>query len=364
MFHVDMRLSSVLVCVLALAAMGCTQTAAPDGGGGDGGSAGVGGSSGSSGVGGGGSAGGPVVSCLPTEDRCVNSTTEAHEPCCEQTVPNQANACDGTESTENPATCAPTGNAVTYRLTLMEIEDDCNVGYDLDDCDGTSCVEYGHLRPADGLSGVDNALAGWGVFLEGISEHLNLGFVNQGFADALCGATDDPSAGTCRGGNDDGSACTRDDPCPGAGAFCDFSDDDCLLEIVPIEIRFAIDANPNEGCANVTVLTDGEASPHILNFSDDGCASGTLGAIPIAIRGAEGSLANTVVRMTVSSAGFSHGQLGAAIEADLTVGIVELFPITDLAGGLDISASAPPTRDTSAWCDALSATFVIGGVAE
>jgi hypothetical protein len=240
----------------------------------------------------------------------------------------------------------------------MEVEDDCNVGYDLDGCDGTSCRGYGF---PDGLGGVDNALVMWGVLL---GEYSDLGPVNQGFADALCGATDDWSAGTCRGGANDGNACTRDNPCQGAGAGCDFDDDDCLLETAPTEIRFAIDANPDEGCANVTVLSDGEASVHILNLSDDGCASGTLGTIPIAMRGVEGSLTNSVVRMTVSPAGFSHGQLGAAIDADLAVAILDSIPIRDFMPGFDVSGSTPPTQDTSALCDAVSATFVIGGVAE
>jgi len=357
-----MRYLAGLVLAIALAATGCSETT---GIGGTGGLAGIGGGAGNSGVGGmGGAAGTPGEACEPTTKRCMNTTIDPHFACCEQVVPDQPNACDGTESLENPATCAPTGNTVTHRLTLMEVEGDCNVGYDLDDCDGTSCLQHGHLRPPDGLSGVDNALAGWGVFLEGISSHLNLSAVNQGFADMLCGATDDPSAATCRGGDNDGESCTDHEQCPGDDAWCVHYDNDCLLEIASTEIRFVIDANPNEGCANVTVLTDGEASAHILNLSDDGCASGALGTIPLTLAGSDGKLTNTVVRMTVSSAGFSGGLLGAAIEDHLAVSIVGLFPITDLVGGFDISGSTPPTQNTAASCDALSATLRIGGVAE
>ena len=325
-----MRYLVAFMCVLALGVMGCSETA---GTGGDGGSGGIGGAGG---IGGGGSGGDPIVACLPTEDRCENGTTEPHERCCEQTVPDQANACDGTESTENPATCAPTGNTVTHRLTLMEIEDDCNVGYDLDACEGQSCLPF-LITPGEGMSGVDNALASLAPLFEGVGG--NPASLNKAFSDALCGLTDSREAGT-----------------------------ECLREIPPTEIRFAIDANAGERCANVTVLAGGEASAHILNLSEDGCASGTLGTIPIPIRGIEVSLENTVVRMTVSSAGFSHGLLGAAMDVmdgDILWilfwgSLVAAIPVV----AFDINVSTPPTQDTSAACNGLSATLRIGGIAE
>lgn len=324
-----MRYLFGLTCVLTLSVMGCSETT---GTGGSGGSPGAGGDGGSGGIGGGGSGGDPIIACLPTEDRCEGGTTEPHEPCCEQEVPDQPNACDGTESTENPTTCTATGDTVTHRLTLMEVEGDCNVGYDLDACAGQSCLPNG-IAPAEGMSGVDNALAGFAPVVEPVGGKLSN--VNKLLSDALCGLT-----GT-----------------------------DCLGEISPTEIRFVIDANASEGCANVTVLADGEASAHILNLSDDGCASGTLGTIPLAIFvGYVGSLANTVVRMTVSSAGFSHGRLGATMDADF---VWEIVPALLGPGGgwdgavpFDINASTPLTRDTSAPCNGLSATFVIGGIAE
>lgn len=344
-----------LLPFLAMGPVGCTTNGA---GNGTGGTAGAGGTGGTAGTG-----GSPIVLCEPPSDRCENGTINPHEPCCEQKVPDQANACDGTESTENPATCTATGNTVTHRLTLMEIEDDCNVGYDLDACEGWSCVPTG-LTPPEGMSGVDNALAGLGPTLEAIG--ANLAILNKAFSDSLCGMTESFDTGTCDGGDNDGNACTGNDNCPGADASCKLDDDDCLLEIIPLEIRFVVDTNASEGCANVTVLADGEASAHILNLSDDGCASGTLGTIPITIRGIEGSLENTVVRMTASPAGFSHGLLGAVMDADtakivrdsLGVEAAVAWPV------LDINASTPPTRDTSVRCNAMSATFVIGGIAQ
>jgi len=137
-------------------------------------------------------------------------------------------------------------------------------------------------------------------------------------------------------------------------------------EIPATEIRLVVDANASEGCANVTVLALGEASAHILNLSDDGCASGRLGTIPVPmIWQGEGSLENTVVRMTVSSAGFSHGQLGATMDADTAWTVLAYVAETAVAVyPFDVNASTPPTIDPTAACNGLSAAFVIGGIAE
>lgn len=323
-----------LVCLLALAlgVVGCNETSGKDGNGGAagaGGNAGMGGSGGASANGGTAGAGGDPVPCQPTTSRCTNGVIEPHEPCCEQPVPDQENACDGTESTENPATCTPTGNPITYRLTVMEVEDDCNVGYDLDGCDGESCVPSG-LAPAEGMSGIDNALAGFAPTAEYVGG--NLGRLNKQLSDALCGLT---------GG-------------------------DCGDEIATTEIRFVIDANPMEGCANLTVLTDGEPSAHVLNLNDDGCMSGRLGTMPLPLVGWTYSLDNTVVRTTVSPAGFSHGRLGGTMDVATMSQVIGTFlPVGAVATFvLDINASTPPTIDAGALCNGMSATFRIGGVAE
>lgn len=280
-----------------------------------------------------GTGGSPIVLCEQTSDRCQNAPIDPHEPCCEQPVPDQENACDGTESTQSPATCTPTGNAVTHRLSVMELEGDCNVGYDLDTCQGRSCVPTG-ITQEDGLSGVDNAFAGIGLFIADVGGDLR-GF-DQALSDSLCGRRDDVERG------------------------------DCLLETPPLEIRFVVDANASEDCVNVTVLADDEASAHILNLNDDGCASGTLGTIPITIRGEEGSLENTVVRMTVSPAGFSHGLLGAVMDEYTAIIARESLGVAAAVDWpvLDIDASTPPVRDASAACNGLSVTLRIGGIAE
>ena len=323
-----MRCFVGLIFVLTLALVACSEAA------GTGGTAGEAGTGGGVGVGGtAGTAGSPIVLCEQTSDRCKNAPIDPHEPCCEQPVPDQENACDGTESTQTPATCTPTGNAVTHRLTVMELEGDCNVGYDLDTCGGRSCVPTG-ITQEDGLSGVDNAFAGIGLVIAGMGGDLR-GF-NQALSDSLCGRRDDVERG------------------------------DCLLETPPHEIRFVVDVNASEDCVNVTVLADDEASAHILNLNDVGCASGTLGTIPITIRGEEGSLENTVVRMTVSPAGFSHGLLGAVMDEYTAFIARESLGATAAADwpALDIDASTPPVRDASADCNGLSVTLHIGGVAE
>ena len=368
------KLASIALFGSALMAYGCSE---------DGGTGGTGGGTGGAG-------GGEPVACEATTDRCVNGEIGRHVPCCEQLVPDQANACDGTESVVNPASCTVLDggvNAVTHTLTIMEIEGNCNVGYDLDSCDGGSCFPGG-LAPAEGELGVDNAVAALAPTLEGVGG--NLSGVNQALADTICGITNDAEMGTC---TDTGTCsetatetCESDADCPGsevcegttpctsdgdctAPATCDFDDDDCADESgTPADIRFVVDPNPGENCANVTVLS-GETvgGSYVLNLSDGGCASGTLGSIALNIGGISGSLDNTVVRMTVSGEGFSDGLLGATIDENTAVGIAEAL----LEGGgavvaqvLDINASTPPDQDTANACNALSATMKIGGTGD
>jgi hypothetical protein len=355
-----MRYALVCVLAFALGVVGCNETSGTDGSGGAagaGGTAGMGGSAGASGNSGTAGAGGDRVPCQPTTDRCTSGTIDPHETCCEQPVPDQENACNGTESTENPATCTPTGNSITHRLTVMEVEDDCNVGYDLDGCNGESCVPSG-LAPAEGMSGVDNALAGFAPIAAPVGG--NLGPLNKAFSDKLCGLT---AGRTCEGGDDGGERCTRDEDCRGADDRCVTGD--CRTQIPSTEIRFVVDLNPSERCANVTVLTDGEPSARILNLSEAGCLSGRLGTIPVPLVLWNYSFDNTVVRMTVSPAGFSHGQLGGTMDGDTAAAVIGTFLVGAVATPVhDTNASIPPTIDAAARCNGMSATLRIGGVAE
>jgi hypothetical protein len=239
----------------------------------------------------------------------------------------------------------------------MEVEGDCNVGYDLDGCDGESCVPSG-LAPAEGMSGVDNALAGFAPIAAGVGGNLKP--LNKELSDALCGLTE---GRTCEGGDDAGERCVRDEDCRGVDARCVSAD--CRVEIPPTQIRFVIDANPMEGCANLTVLTDGEPSAHVLNLSDHGCMCGRLGTIPLPLVGWTYSLDNTVVRATVSPAGFSHGRLGGTMDGATMSAVIATFLVGAVATPvLDINTSTPPTIDAAAECNGLSATLRIAGVAE
>jgi len=353
-----MRCFAVLIPALVLGVMplvGCSDTEGTGGGGGAAGSGGVGGSH------------LVPIECNAVADRCQSLPIEPHEPCCPQEVPDQANACDGLESLQNPSTCTATGNSVTYRLTFMEIEGDCNVGYSLDGCDGEVCIADGLAGP-EGLDGVDNGLAGIPSVLAGAGG-ADLSILNRAFSESLCGMADSPDAGTCDGGDNDGESCTSAEDCLWPAGRCELNDHDCLREIPPTEIRFVIDANAAENCANVTVLAGLQERAHILNLSDDGCASGMLGTIPLGLAtwGASASLSDTMVRMTVSPAGFSHGRLGVVLDAN-TAALV-LFYV--LQGALDASAqfndiylAPPPVTQQPLACNAMSATLRIGGVLE
>jgi hypothetical protein len=244
-----------------------------------------------------------------------------------------ADACDGSESLENPTECTATGTVATHQLSLFQILGDCNQGYDLDSCNGATCIAGG-LAPGEGDNAVDNALAGLAPVLGGVGG--NLEGVNSAFAAALCGV----------GG------------------------DNCDEAVTPLDLSFAVDANVAENCANVDLLVDGEvAGSVILNVSDATeagtvCASGTLGTIPIEIGGTPGAFGNAVVQMTIAPLdGFANGKLGATVDADTAVAIAEaLLPGAGAVVGQVLDINDDLSGDTSSGCNALSGTYEIGGV--
>jgi hypothetical protein len=327
-----MKISKLALIALlggALMAFGCSDdNPPPDGTGGTGG--GEGGSGGMAGAGGGGGGGGGDGVCEATEDRCENGTIDPTDENCMPALPTPptADVCTGSESLMNPASCTTTGTVVTHRLTAASIFPDCNGGYDLDGCDGNSC-RLGTLAPDEGVGGVDNALAGLAPVLVGVGG--NLDGVNQAFYDALC---------------------TGD-----------------------LDIQLNVDANLEEGCATVELVSGGMAVDTILlnvGALTDGavCASGTIGDLPISIVGgdppmvAEGAIANAVLRVSITpDAGFSNGTLGGTVDQATAAAIADLL----IDGGsavvaqvLDINAALE--GDTSAACNALSLTLTIGGV--
>lgn len=376
-----MRYFVGLIGVLAWSAMpviACTDGGENGGTGGDGGSAGMGGM---------GSIG---PSCEPQDQTCIDGTIEAHTPCCEQAVPDLVDACIGTESTVNPATCEATGTVVTHTLTFVETAESCNTGFDLDRCNGLTCVPSG-LAPFEGMNGVDNALTGLAPTIDGIGG--NLGRVNQVFADALCGLADDLEAGVC----DDDSACTANADCSGIGdGTCNLADDDCALEIPRLTLTFGVDANLEQNCANVEITSTGtcdEASGNagedctsgddctrgacagggtstaIINLSDATtagtvCASGTLGTIPMSVKGIPLVFGNVVVRATMSQDDGFSGLVGSTVD-DATASTIlhSLLGISSAVAVTFSDISADLTHDISAACNAVSTGLVVGGTA-
>lgn len=273
--------------------------------------------------------------CAPAERQCKDGGLFPTRPCCEHSVPQQQDACVGDESLSNPTSCTPTGNELTHTLTRLELAPSCHLGYDLDSCDGATCM-VGGLAPGEGTDGVDNALTGIGPLLSGVG--ANLSDLDQALSDGLCGMTKS------------------------------IQGQQCAAAITPTEVQLVVDANLEEGCANVRVLSSGvEASQVILNLgqpteSGTVCASGALGTVPLHLLGAPAALDNAVVRMTMSDEGFSTGVMGATIDSDDAVAFAEvILPGLGAVFGQVFDVNGDLTQDTSNRCNALSAAFLIGG---
>jgi hypothetical protein len=227
---------------------------------------------------------------------------------------------------------------------------------------------------------------------------------------------------------DDNSACTTDADCTTPAkcvadeGTCNLEDDDCLVPIPAAVITFEVDANSASNCANVTVRSMGACSDSgicsttnatactsvidcpageicvnttacdadtgdmgctapatcegggtttsILNLSaenTDGtsCLSGELEPIPTLLLSVPATLGNPSVRMTLSSAGFSNGVLGATMDeatAKLIAASISEIAVLVIPQAFDISDML--TQDTSATCNALSMGLEIGGVTE
>lgn len=327
--------------VLTLTAPGCSETS-DSGSGGSGGADGVAGQAGSGGGSAGGMGGSQSRACMePPENLCRSVSSDVIEPCCAlPDPPGVQDACTGTESLENPTSCSVSGNRVTYRVTRFEVVDDCSAGFDLDDCNGQTCIAGG-LVFGEGLGGVDNGLAASAIALVGVGDDLTS--LNQAFSDALCGHADKDGEPGCE-------------------------------EPVPLfDVQLEVEVNRQEDCANVDIVANGVlASSAVLNVAaptsgDTVCASGQLGAMPIAVDDVFDTLDNAVIRMTLSDAGISHGVLGATADAELMWGTL-VWVIISGAGDPGFDAFYDINDDLSDdlenTCNATSGTYRIGGVVE
>ncbi len=323
------KLALIALLGSALAALGCSSD---DNG--TGGSGGTGGTAGSGGI-------GPIVECAPQAAACMDSEVEEVVACCVlESPPDDADACTGDESLENPTECTATGTVVTHRMTMLALARGCSLGEDTDTCNGDTCAAGG-LAPGDGEGGVDNGVYALNATLTA-GELGNVGGVDQAFSDAFCGLTD---------GDEDEAMCN--DP----------------QEVDVLAITLDVDANVEEGCANVKLTSAGGSADVILNLgavtaAGTVCASGTVGTIPIAIAGETGAITNATVRMTVSEQGFSNGLMSAVIDGETAIAITNILaPGAGALVGALFDIALDGTKDVSLDCNALSSTFEIGGVA-
>lgn len=304
-----------LAVLLASAALMLGCSSVNDGPGGNGGSAGTGG------MGGTGGNAGPL--CVETTASCESGTIDpvAEDPACMiGKPPVQPNACDGSESLQNPVRCTPSGTTRRYQVTLLEIAEDCNLGYNLDGCVGNSCA-LGDLAPGEGAEGVDNGLAGLAPFIESLGG--NLGGVSQAFYDAIC----------------DGR----------------------------LDFQFVVDVNREQRCASVTTYVDDlDRGTVVVNHSEAGCLSGSLGSILLTLGGGiTRELGNVRLRMTLTDDGLSEGIVGATMDQATVAAIVDEFlgvpagPLVARVLDIDEALEGDPEKP----CTALSVTLRLGGVA-
>jgi hypothetical protein len=216
----------------------------------------------------------------------------------------------------NPASCTPVGASTLHAVQAIMTASDCNLGFDLDGCDGQIC-QPGGLAPGEGLDGVDNALTGLGPVLAGVGG--NLGGLDQAFYDELCS-----------GG---------------------------------IDWQFLLDVNQAEGCANLTPIYYGVAgAPIPMNLSEGGCISGAIGTLPIDIAGVNGAFFNGTVIGTVDEDQGFELLLGATAEEDGAAALADA--ILPGAGAvvrqvLDINSNLEPNNADA--CDSISVSLVLGG---
>jgi hypothetical protein len=270
--------------------------------------------------------------CEPFGERCTNAAVDAVEEdvsCVLETAPSLADACMGTESVVNPASCSATELESTHRVVFLSVagteyfpglesnRTDCSAGFDLDGCLGASCLNGG-LAAAESIDGVDNGLGGLAVVLAELDGNLQP--INQAFYDGLCSGS------------------------------------------VDIALSFA--PNFEEGCVNVTPIFGGTPAAAVIpmNLSDEGCISGTLGTVPLHVGEPPGALANAVLRGTVDLANGFALELGGTLDTQTA----SMFADALLEGGSAVveqffEINEDLSGDSNADCNALSATFDVRG---
>jgi hypothetical protein len=201
---------------------------------------------------------------------------------CDLAQPPAADACTGSESTDNPNSCsslgtggAGGGNATvtTYQLTFMQAAEDCNKGFNLDDCNGETCkASEATLSSPDGADGVDNGLSSLQPALVEIDATLTN--VNQAFYDSLCGITNNPTAGVCEGGTAPGDPCFL--TCVGGsddGVPC-IDDTGCTDVMGTCSTTVATMCLANTECPSGETCENADVGTCSTDVADDACPNG------------------------------------------------------------------------------------------
>jgi hypothetical protein len=265
------KLALIALLGSALTAFGCSSDS--DGGGGSGG-----------GAGGAGGAIDPL--CQPVEGECMGGEFDSVVLCAACDIPappNPTDACTGSESIDNPASCDAGATTVTYRLTQMLVAEDCSLGFDLDGCDGETCkASEATLTSPDGANGVDNGLSSLTPILPTFETSLT--GVEQAFYDSLCGTTNDVTQGVCVGGTAaPDTACVLDKKCNGGtndGNACAVAADcpgDKMVPAVCTAATSLCNGGTNDGnaCTTDADCPGEKAVPATCDdLSDDACADG------------------------------------------------------------------------------------------
>jgi len=272
------------------------------------------------------------AACEPLASRCdiwPVDGVEEHPACRLEPSPKLAEACAGTETVTNPASCTSGGQESTHRVRFLALAGteyfpergvslaDCNAGFDLDGCDGTSCDASSNFT-TEGANGVDNGIASLGSSFQSIG--TDLGQVNQVLYDGLC-----------------------------AGV---------------VDVAWILAPNFSEGCVNVTLVIDGvpanEAIP--MNLSDEGCISGSIGRFPLPIAGSSSFLENAVLRGTVDAGQGFDVELGGTLDKGAASALMEAV-MEGGAGAVGIFSdiNGDLSGDNNADCTAMSATLDMRG---
>ena len=244
-----------------------------------------------------------------TEEPCVcTPPEEGCKPICNTAEPPEAgDACSGVNlSEENPPSCAGLG-PTTYQATRIAIDPDPAAGFDLDGTSASSCVEGSRARP-DGPGGIDNSMGA----IDPTSFNFEL------FERA------------CR---------------------------------EPIGLSLQLDANPEESCATVTVLSSGETIASAPLHLTAGCLHGRLDRFILPLPEEVIELVSARLAGTFDDAGFDNLVVGAVAARDAAERIVRAVGTgIDDWELLDIHASSGESPDTE--CGGVSLTLKLGGVAD